>query len=381
MIGHVHELGRRCIPEVARLHAQSCKGGIHLETSVDTIFTFLTGFRQSRGLVHLVSGSIVIDGYTVSQPHLMSAGYALIDTVRISLVTDALERHTRTVVHDDVTGIMILVKSLGLVADRQTAYQTYIHGTLVRAHLESVAIAIGSNGVLIQETILVSDAILHHDGLVILESAVFLEEHIPAVVRVQISHATIEVVTVAHRYLRSETVGIPLSLITVQVRVAVDDFIIAAQIFDLQTRITVLIEITLFYDVVMRLSRSVHHIRHRTSGRFVALYQQSVVARLRDINAIEMPVRPRQTDALIRIVRVSMIRHGGEVKDGPAAPGKERYRFRFRATGINVHARMILIGTRHHIDGIPGLQQVHRLLQGVEGSLFRTGGSLIVPLG
>ena len=184
--------------ELATDDTHARQGRVYLEAAVLTVFAILARLGQSCILVEFVGGSIIINGNAVGQSHFMAAADRLIDTIRIGFVTDALERHTRAVVHDDIAGIVVLVEAFGLVAYCETAVHVEVHGSLVAAHFESVSVAVGSEGVFIEESVLVGDTLFEDNRFIVAESTFLLEEHIPSVIRVEPGAASVEVVAVAH---------------------------------------------------------------------------------------------------------------------------------------------------------------------------------------
>ena len=94
---------------------------------------------------------------------------------------------------------------------------------MFRPAFESVHIAF--RGGTVYPAVLVGQTTLEDDGLIVLESSVLLEEYVVAVVRVVVCSATKEVVSVANRDFRGESVGIAVTLILILVGVAVDDIV------------------------------------------------------------------------------------------------------------------------------------------------------------
>ena len=156
---------------------------------------------------------------------------------------------------------MVLVEAFRLVINSQTAIHKDIHRSLVRTALETVAITLRSNLVERKETVLIRDTVLDDNAHIITKTTFLFVEYIPSVVRVCPSTTAIEIVVVAYGEFRSKTVGITFVLVTVQVRVTVDDLVVGCEILHLQTRITVLVEVTQLDDIVVSILRAVENIR------------------------------------------------------------------------------------------------------------------------
>ena len=91
------------------------------------------------------------------------------------------------VVHDDVARIVVLVESFALLHDGESQrFRKYIHRPLSLPILNLLPLPLVA-GVLVEEAVLIAHAVFHDDGFVVAPSSVFLEEHVPSVIRVQIS--------------------------------------------------------------------------------------------------------------------------------------------------------------------------------------------------
>ena len=167
MIGDVDKLGRVSALKLTGDYLHACEGGVNLKTSIVAIFAVFALFVFAGVLVYLIGGGIVVDGDTVGEPHGMTRCNLLIDAIGIGLVTDRLERHTRTVVHDDVACIVVLVEALCLVADSETAVEIDIHGSLIGTHLEAIAITVGGYVVDVEKTVLIGNTILYDDAHIV----------------------------------------------------------------------------------------------------------------------------------------------------------------------------------------------------------------------
>ena len=200
------------------------------------------------------------------------------------------------------------------IADGETAVEIDVHSPLVGTAFEAVAIAVGSDGVLVEEVVLVGDAIIHDNGLVIPRSSVFLVEHVPPVVGVKVCPATVEVVAVAHGKFGCEAVGVALALVAIEVTIAVDDLVVSSEVLDLQSGVAVLVDVAFLNDVVVRLFLV------GVAGPFD---EQAVVAGVADVNAIEMPITAGEPHPLVGIVGMFVVGHGREVEDGPTSHGEE----------------------------------------------------------
>ena len=71
-----------------------------------------------------------------------------------------------------------------------------------------------------------------------------------------------------------------------------------------------------------------------------------------DINAIKVPVRTREADALLGIVGMLMVRHCREIEDRPAVRTSQGDELVGLSTMRNVYSGIIDIGARKQIDGI-----------------------------
>ena len=204
---------------------------------------------------------------------------------------------------------MVLVEALRLVADRETAVEVNIHCALVRTHLDTVTVTLRCYSIREgKEAVLIRDTVLKDDGHVVTEVTVLLIEYVPTVIRVSPCTAAVEVVVVTYRNLWCEAVSVALVLVAVEVRVTVDDLVVRTEVLDLQTCITILVEVTELDDVVVTVLSAVYYVSARAACRLVALDEQTVIRSVADVDVLEVPVRAGETNTLIRVVRVSMVR-------------------------------------------------------------------------
>ena len=184
----------------------------------------------------------------------MTSADRFVDAITVSFaVAVFLKRHARAVVEDDISGVMVLVKSFCFVTGGEAACQIKICGTLIRTHLETIAVTVRRYLFFAQKSVFVGNTVFEDDGDIVSLSAVALVEGIPAVIGVQPGATSVEVIACANRKFRRKTIGIALSFVTVQVTVAVDNPIVRGQILHLQTRISVFVEVALFNEIVMSL--------------------------------------------------------------------------------------------------------------------------------
>ena len=104
-----------------------------------------------------------------------------------------------------------------------------------------------------------------------------------------------------------KAIGITVALILVLIGITVQDIVEGTEVLYLHTRVAVLVELAVFYDIVVGILCAVLYVCGRAAGRFVALYKETVVACVCYIHMVEVPVRGCQSDALIRVVAMFMI--------------------------------------------------------------------------
>lgn len=380
MVGNADEVLGVCLLELTGCSGQSRKRFINLEATVFALLAML------RSLVRILVGtSIVVDSDTVGQLNNVTTGNRFIDTIAVSFLLYALERHTRTVVQDDVASIVVLVEALSFVTDSETAIQNNIHRPLVATALKSVTVT-SANSIQVKETVLVGDTVVKDDRHVVAEPTFFLIEYIPSVVAVQPCATTVEVVAVTNGEFRCETVGIAFTFVAVQIRVAVDDIVVCTEVLDLQTRVAVLVEVTLLDDVVMAVLCAVDDVAGRAACRLVALDKHTVVAGVGDVDLVEVPERAGVTDTLLWVVTVSVVWHAREVEDGVLL-GVLRIDehlnelVSFTVAVVDVDALVVDVCASLHPDAVAGLCDVDSLLQVVERLRLATVGGGIVTVG
>jgi hypothetical protein len=185
---------------------------------------------------------------------------------------------------------VVLVEALRLVADRETTVEVNVHGTLIRTHLDTITITLWCYSVEVKEAVLVRDTILEDDGHIVAKVTILLVEYVPTIIRVSTCTATIEVVVVTNRDFWCETVSIALVLVAVEVRVTVDDLVVRTEVLNLQTGITILVEVTELDDIVVTVLSAVYYVSACTTCRFVALDEQTIIRSIADIDVLEVPV-------------------------------------------------------------------------------------------
>ena len=88
---------------------------------------------------------------------------------------------------------MVLVETLARIVYGEAAIEHHIHGSLVGATFESIAVTFRHHA--IYYGILVRQTVFENDCNIILEATTFLEEHVVAVVRIVVCTAAIEIVS------------------------------------------------------------------------------------------------------------------------------------------------------------------------------------------